>query len=203
MQDLVILVPDNDTRFAIESALQRSEALGIRPISFLVRKHPNRDGGVRSTGVDLLASERSQFAHALLVFDHEGSGAEQTPAAEIEQDLNGRLGALWGPLGKCLVIEPEVDIWMWGSDNMLAQTLRWTNALSIRAWLAQHGFAFEQSSKPARPKEALQRVCRELRLPRSSSVYGDIASAISLRRCTDPAFLRLRTQLCRWFPQNA
>jgi hypothetical protein len=42
---------------------------------------------------------------------------------------------------------------------------------------------------------------RELNRPRSSVLYEQITGKISLNRCVDPAFLRLKDALQFWFPQ--
>ena len=72
---------------------------------------------------------------------------------------------------------------------------------SVRDWLRERGFAFEANGKPKRPKEALEAALRMPDLPRSSALYQTIAEKISLRRCGDEAFIRLRNQLIEWFPK--
>ncbi len=66
--------------------------------------------------------------------------------------------------------------------------------------LQTRGFSFDVHGKPARPKEAMEALVRCCNLPRSASLYEKITSRISLRRCADPAFLRLRAVLRTWFP---
>jgi hypothetical protein len=201
MKDLVLLVPDKNTQFALRGALLRPQSLGIRSLSFEFRPHPGRDGGARTTGVDVLARERTRFAHALLVFDLEGSGADEGQTAlDMEQTLDERLHQQWGKHAKTVVVEPEVDIWIWGADNALQQALDWPLAQGIRPWLQAQGFTFDADNKPARPKEALDAMVPVHRQPRSSALYEKITGQISLRRCTDPAFLRLRAALQTWFP---
>lgn len=194
------MVADKNMHFALRGALGRPEALGIRPISHEFRTHIGRDGGMRTTGVELLARERRRFAHALLVFDLEGSGApdEQT-AEQLELALDQDLQAQWGANAKAVVISPELDIWLWGSDNALQQSLRWPLDENIRSWLQDQGFVFNAHRKPERPKEALEAMVRIHRQPRSSALYEKITSLISLRRCSDPAFGRLRDALRSWF----
>ena len=97
MKDLVILVADKNMQFAMRGALARPTALGIRPVTHEFRTHPGRDGGARTSGVDVLALERRRFGHALLVFDLEGCGAEPGQSADdLERLLDRRLAALWG-----------------------------------------------------------------------------------------------------------
>jgi hypothetical protein len=201
MKDLVILVPDKNTQFALQGALGRPDALGIRSIDYDFRPHPGRDGGVRTTGPDVLAGERARFSHALLLFDLEGSGAEARQTAhDLERLLDARLSLQWGPRAKAIVIAPEVDVWLWGADQALGDVLRWPAGESIRNWLQGRGFAFDANGKPERPKEALEAMIPIHRQPRSSALYQKITSRISLQRCLDPAFLRLRAALQGWFP---
>lgn len=201
MKDLVILVADKNMQFALRGALARPEALGIRSLTFDFRPHMGRDGGARTTGVDVLALERQRFAHALLVFDLDGCGAPPGQTAEdLEQVLDQRLEALWGAQAKSIVITPEVDIWLWGADAALREALHWPLNGPVRAWLQTQGFVFDSHGKPAQPKEAIEALVRCCKLPRSSALYEKITSRISLQRCADPAFLRLRTVLRAWFP---
>lgn len=202
MKDLVILVPDKNTQFALRGALGRPDALGIRAIAHEFRPHPGRDGGARTTGVEVLARERARFSHALLVFDLEGSGAqEQLTTEDLEGELDEELRLQWGPHAKAIVIAPELDIWLWGADNALREILQWPQqAGAIRNWLQDRGFVFDGNAKPVRPKEALEAMVPIHRQPRSSALYEKITSRISLQRCVDPAFLRLRATLQGWFP---
>lgn len=199
MNDLTLVVADKNMHFALRGALNRPEALGIRPVSFDFLVHPGRDGGVRKEGPELLALKRSSSRHGLIVLDHEGCGATQS-AVELEQELDRRVNLAWGGGGGALVIEPELDVWMWGTENALKSALGWNKSGSIREWLQEKGYSLNEHQKPTRPKEALETVLRELRTPRSSALYEALASKLSLQRCVDPAFIRLRQMLQRWFP---
>jgi len=199
MKDLVLLVPDKNTQFALQGGLGRPQALEIQPLEFEIRVHPGRDGGVRTSGAQVLALERTRFRHALMLMDIEGSGAD-TGASELEARLDSALGLRWGKDAKAIVIDPEVDVWMWGSDNLIQQVIGWVEEVGIRSWLVDQGFDFLRNEKPVRPKEALERLLREVSLARSSALYQQIASRISLRNCTDAAFQRMAGQLRLWFP---
>lgn len=202
MKDLVLLVADKNAQFALKGALGRPDALEIRPIEFEFLVHPGRDGGARKSGPELLALERRQFKHALLVFDFEGCGSELRDAILLEDELDARLSAQWNDNAKSIVIEPELDIWVWGSDNAIEPEIEWPSEKSVRQWLQEKGFAFDPNGKPIRPKEALEAALRLPSQPRSSALYQRIAEKISLRRCNDSAFLRLRKQLTKWFPKE-
>ena len=202
MKDLFVLVADKNSHFAFKGAFEKPQRLGIRSISVEIDVHPNRDGGVRTTGSKLLKLRRHQFSQALLVFDYEGCGSDLSPH-ELEAELDGIIQKDWGDAGKAIVIEPELDVWMWGNDAVLKGLVGWTSPISIRDWLGSVGFDFRDDQKPSRPKEALEAVLREVRQPRSSSLYRRIAQTISLRRCGDAAFQRLRSQLVSWFPPTS
>ncbi len=200
MRDLLLLVADKNTQFALTGALQRQEALSIRTIDFDFRVHPGRDGGTRKTGPEILNLEARRFHHAFLVLDFEGCGSECPNAIALEEQLDSRLAFAWQGRAKSIVIEPEADIWLWGSDNAMQQVLRWTESIAIRSWLQSKGFMFTSAGKPDRPKEAFEEAIRKCQLPRSSSLYREITARLSLNRCTDPAWQRLSQKVKEWFP---
>ena len=150
----------------------------------------------------MLALERRRFRHGLLVLDFEGCGTHLPSGIALEAELDQRLSAEWKGSAKSIVIEPEVDVWMWGTDGLVEAALEWPAGKGVRDWLRDQGFAFVSKGKPVRPKEALETALRATGVPRSSALYQAIAERISLRRCHDEAFNRLRHQLIKWFPQG-
>jgi hypothetical protein len=199
-RDLLVLVADKNMRACFEAALNRPQALGIRPIDFEIKVHAERDGGMRTKGAAVAAMLRPRYEHALLALDYQGCGAQITSALELEHRLDRDLHDTWGDSGKFLVVDPEVDIWLWGADSHLEQVLGWSGqSIGIRAWLAGQGHRFLPNNKPEDPKTALEAVFREVQKPRSSSYYEAITKRISLNKCGDPAFLRARETLHKWF----
>ena len=192
---------DKNAHFALKGALGRSLALGIRPIEFEFRVHSGRDGGARKYGPEMLALERQRFRHALLVLDFEGCGTDLPNALELEAELDGRLALRWNATAKSIVIEPELDVWIWGADNAVEPAIDWPAGKSVRQWLQENGHDLHPNGKPKDPKRAIESALRLTGLPRSSALYQNIAEKISLRRCGDAAFSRLRHQLTKWFPQ--
>lgn len=199
MQDLVVLVADKNMQFALKGALGRTQALGIRPLTHEFRTHMGRDGGVRATGVDVLARESNRFRHALMVFDFEGCGQDHDDLLTLEAELDRQLRTVWDTRAKAIIIFPEVDIWLWGTDVALRDALHWPLEGPVRNWLLEKGFEFNADNKPLRPKEALDAMRSVHKQPRSSALYEKITGRISLLHCTDPAFGRLRAQLELWF----
>jgi hypothetical protein len=203
MRDLVVLAADKSMEFALRGALPRSAALGIRPITFDFRVHAGRDGGARSSGADVLRSQRRQFDHALLILDFDGCGAraEQT-ALDVEAQLDAELSLVWQDKAKAIVIDPELENWVWGSDNALQTALGWPLPQSIRTWLTEQGYSVGANGKPDEPKAAFEALVPVHKMPRSSAVYESITSKISLATCQDEAFQRLKQALRHWFPAS-
>lgn len=200
MKDLVIVAADKNAEFAIGGALRRPHAAGIRSIDFEIKVHPGRDGGARKDGVAMLALEKGRFGHGLLILDFDGCGTRLSSAIELEAELDRSLEVRWGRNAKAIAIEPELDVWAWGSDNAMGEILDWPPGTTIRGHLRRLGFELRPDGKPVRPKEALEAILKVRRLPRSASLYARITGRISLDRCTDSAFKRLRRQLVEWFP---
>lgn len=199
--DLVVLAADKNMEFILRAGFDRPEALGIRLIDARIQVHPFSDGGVRTSGSNVLSHLSRQYDHAVMILDFEGSGATGT-AIDLESHLDTQLAPSWQNRAKAIVIEPELESWVWGSDNALKQVLRWREATGIRKWLNENGFSFTGEGKPERPKEAFESILRQLKRPRSSALYHRVGTHISLEKCTDPAFRRLRDQLQQWFPRE-
>jgi hypothetical protein len=199
VKDLIVLVADKNMEYTIRAGLERPRSLGIRPVTFEVLQHVQRDAGVRSTGPELIRLMRRTFSHSLIVLDYDGSGAQES-AEELEARLDRELRSVWASDAKAIAIVPELEAWIWGSDNALKPVLAWPHEVSIRTWVSVAGFTVSEEGKPDPPKEAFEAVLRECQVPRSSAVYASVAGRISISRCTDPALVRLRDQLRAWFP---
>ena len=198
MTDLGLILADKNMEYAVRGICSRSESLAIRTITIQTKVLPGRDGGTRTTGPDLLRLWHGQILHGIVMLDWDGSGASQNSAIELETDLDTRIAPTWGDRAKAIVIDPELDGWMWGSDNVLKQVLDCD--FPIREWLRERNFEFAENGKPILPKNAMDALMTELRRPRSSATYKKIADRISLNKCVDPAFVRFRATLQRWFP---
>jgi len=117
MRDLVVVVPDKGTEQALTGLLKRPESMGVRTIDFIVRVHPQKDPGCYHTGHELAATSRREASHALVVFDRAWEGAPSTDAAELQREVEARLRTLWGDQCACIVIDPELEAWVW-SDSL-------------------------------------------------------------------------------------
>lgn len=204
-KDLVVLTPGKDDSSAIGAMLDRYAALGIRPITFELQQHPGRDAGCRGNASEFLRRERNRFRHALVVFDLEGCGAEAMSREQLETEVDRALAASgWSDRAAAVVIDPELEVWVWANSPHVAQVLGWQDREpSLSAWLKTEGLQSEGAAKPHKPKEAVQRALQIAGKKRSSAIYAELANLVSLQRCEDPAFVKLKTTLQRWFPENS
>lgn len=201
MQDLIVLTADNDMANAMHGLLDRHHSLAIRSITKRVLRHPERDPGCATRGVDFLSRYADQYKHGLLMFDHEGSGKATIDRQGLQNLLNSELSrSSWGQRARTIVISPELETWVWSDSPEVGTILRWNNQpVTLRAWLEEENWVQEKRPKPERPKEAFLAALRQTRTPRSASLYRQLADRVSLQRCQDPAFLELKALLQEWF----
>ena len=200
-RDLVVLVADADMREAMGSLIRRHKSFRIREISHQVYVHPGRDPGCLRRASEFLRPFSNRFLHALVLFDLEGCGREQAGRAglenEVEQELH-RDG--WQERARAIVINPELEAWLWSPSPHVARTLGWTETKpALRPWLSEEGYWREEAPKPDRPKEAMLATLREVRKPRSASVFAALGRKVGVSRCSDPAFGKLVATLRDWF----
>jgi hypothetical protein len=196
-----VLVPDKNFEFGIRGLLSRPAALGIREVQFSILVHPKRDPGCVKTCHELLRLYCRDHQHAVLLFDKEGSGQEETPTPQLATSLRGRLAANgWGARAEVIVLEPELEIWVFSPSMHVEHCLGWKKAVRVRDWLESQGLWTPGHAKPARPKEAVERVLFDVRRPRSSSLYECLGRSVSTNDCQDAAFNRFLQTLAGWFP---
>ncbi len=200
--DLVVLTADKNGEMAMRGILERAASLGMRPVTADYYVHPKHDPGCLGTAAQLVRPFLATHARALVLFDREGCGREMRDRSDLERQVEGALAQNgWRDRCAAIVVDPELDAWMWSDSPHVDGVLGWScQTPRLHAWLAQQGFLKEGQVKPPRPKEALQEALRHVYLPRSSSLYREMAQKVSLRRCIDPAFQKLRETLAAWFP---
>lgn len=203
-KDLIILVPDQDIYSGIQELLTRPQALQIRQITFDMFKHPYRDSGCFNEAHEFLRPYIGKYEFALVVFDKDGSGQESLGATGIETALAQKLGQNgWPNRAGVVVIDPELEIWVWSDSNQVDAALGWTGKTpALRDWLVSKGFSTTANAKPARPKEAYESALREARTPKSPAIFKRLAGNVSFSRCVDASFTRLKTLLQNWFPET-
>jgi len=204
-KDLIVLVPDVDMENALTQILRRHKSLDVRPIDFEVIRYVGKaDPGCYGQSHSFLLPRFGDFEHALVIFDHEGSGQERRSAEDVEAEVAQRLRRTgWGDRADAVVIVPELEAWIWGPSPQVARTLGWRERpAALREWLEEKNLWRRGQAKPLDPKQAMEAALRELKRPRSASIYRELASKVSLRHCRDRSFRRLVQILRSWFPPS-
>jgi len=202
--DLVVLVADADAEWTMRTLLgKRTASLGIRSLRFGIQRHPGRDPGVFREAPDFLRLYLRRAHYAIVLLDREGSGQEHRLSAyEMEADLERRLRQNgWGDASgqlraAAIVLDPELEIWVWSRSPHVPDILGVTQA-ELQQIL--ESFSTTPEGKPQRPKEALLSVLRQSGRPHSARIFQELAERVSLQ-AHERAFDKLRATLQRWFP---
>lgn len=124
MKDLVILVADHNAEHALLGLLQRPGDLGIREVQFDIWVHPQRDPGVYLRAHEFLRPFIGQYKYALVLLDQEGSEAEQAETERMRSAVQERLERNgWKDRCQVIVINPELEAWVWAQDPYVARAL--------------------------------------------------------------------------------
>jgi hypothetical protein len=202
--DLVCLVPDKSIEATMQALLAtRQQAIRVRPIQFEIVTHPEHDPGCFLAPTKLLGGFVKRADHALIVLDAAWDGAPAQQAPELEQQLEQSLKSIGQPgWVRAVVIEPELEAWVFSDSPHVATTLGWKTTKELRDALHAQGLWVEDRAKPADPKRAMDWALKRGGVPRSSSLFRALASRVSLERCEDRSFHRLVNLLREWFPPN-
>ncbi len=205
-RDLIVLLADLDAENAVKTLINnRRESLQIRSVTFDTVRHSMRDSGCCREADTLLRSHLRTHAHAMVIFDHHGSGKDFQSANEIEHEIEQRLVRNGWKKAQitCIVIEPELDIWVWADSVHVADVLGFGQDLvALKRHLAKEGLLRPGETKPLDPKAAVENCLRNARKPRSARLYGILAERVSLSSCVDSSFEKFTTTLKRWFPTS-
>lgn len=204
-KDLVVLVADQNMASAVEGLLAREKSFGIRRVDSTIFVHRARDPGCLKEGDLFLRPFSRRYRHALLMFDKEGCGREGATRENLEADLESRLARSgWNDRSAAVVFDPELEVWVWSDSPYVERLLGWTGrSPDLRSWLSEKGYWTTGRPKPECPKEAVEEALASAGIPRSSSLYLELARRVGLGRCIDPAFAKFKATLQNWFPQEA
>ena len=211
MNDILFFVADKNMREAVGGLLERDQIhriVGCRAFAFDARRDIKVAEGQNDPGLFVRANEllrplAAEYAHAVVIVDEEWNGSPG--AGGIEQKLRAHLDdAGWtteNSLGLC--VRPEADVWLWSDSPHSAKALGWTSWDALRPRLEQEGLLAAGKAKPERPKEAAEWALHNSpgkKVPRSSALYRQVSSQVSVQRCEDDALIRLLNALRAWFP---
>lgn len=200
-KDIIVLVPDLDIAATIGGLFRRHQSLQIRPVEPHIVRHLQRDAGCRTGAVEFLRPFCNQYRYTMILFDLEGSGAEQWTAAGIESKMEKDLAKNgWKDRCAVIVIDPELEIWVWGGSNRIAELIGWQGREpDLRTWMNQKGLLPPDRLKPSRPKEAYEEALRTARKPPSSFIFKVLAENVGFGACTDRSFVKFRQTVKAWF----
>lgn len=132
-QDVVFLVADKDMENALQGLIPR-RSLGIRTISYDIFIHPQRDPGCWNEAVSFLRSFVNQYDYAIVMFDHEGSGQDTRAVDDLQNELEALLEKNgWNNRARVIILEPELEIWVWSDSPKVDECLGWAGQNPIYA----------------------------------------------------------------------
>jgi hypothetical protein len=109
----------------------------------------------------------------------------------------------WEDRSKAIVIDPELENWIWSESPHVADAFGWKNPQQNMLQWAETNFEFTGNScKPVDPKKCMISVLRETGKPFSMSIHSHIAKHASIAKCQDPAFHKLKETLAEWFSKE-
>lgn len=205
MTDLIIFTADKDAEQCLEGLLPKLHLkIEVRKFTYKVKKHKMHDAGCRKSSHDLLRAECKLYNYCIVMLDWEGAGFENGTAEDLEKEISHNLSINgWENRNAVIVIQPELENWMWVRSPNVAKQLGWDSVEDLYTELQRQNFMLsEVTGKPLRPKEAFERVLRLKDKPRSSSIFKEIASTVSFKNCVDPSFLKFQQLLLNWFPKK-
>jgi hypothetical protein len=201
-KDLVVLAPDITVKVTLDCLLNRNRDFEIRKISWETFVHPLRDPGVYSGSDSFLRSYITDYHYALILMDKESSGQEAKPYDSLIEEMKKKMERNgWSDRVGVIVFEPELEIWAWINSPHLARALGWPDYTTLKNTLVDNGLWDHYRPKPGRPKEAFEFALKTKRIPRSSSIYREIAIAVDFNMCREPSFQALKNMLNQWFPK--
>jgi hypothetical protein len=209
MKDLLVYTADADASAFIGAVLGRPLALGMREITFDIKRHPQKDSGIVRTGAELARMEKREYHKALLIWDFHGSGREQQGAPEeseaaVQEMLNN---CTWSGSSAAIAMVPELEEWLWHNPASLERYCEITQQ-QLQAWMlefcAHKGCTIDRAQSDL-PKEMFEYIrkykCGKTISPKDFDYIGRICSLQRLRGSA--SFLRMAEVLQGWFPCNA
>lgn len=207
MRDCLFLVADKNMSYSLKGVLGRPQfhrVLGTAPFRFEPERdiqiaHGQNDPGLYKRADELLRPLVGKWQHAVVMADASWDGSPGADA--IRERLESHLERMgWSDgSGLGLVLVPEVDIWLWSESPHTPEALGWPSWTELRPVL-EGRFLEPGQVKPAKPKEAAEFALRLKKGTRTSEIYREVSSKVSLAKCQETSVLTLIQTLQRWFP---
>jgi len=204
MTDLFVLVADKNMEFLLKGLLPRIPSIeNTREFSFEIMRYILNDPGVYKNAHTFLKQYTNLYKFCMVVLDYEGCGNIKKSSIEIEEEIESNLSRNgWDKRNCAIAINPELEQWVWVNEIHIKNAISWENDVSIYKFLEDNNLKEKNSTKPKRPKETFEKILKDSKVPRSSSIYEKIAKNASYKNCTDKAFLKLLNFIRTSFPKN-
>jgi hypothetical protein len=207
VRPLYILVADLQCAATIRGLFGRDrfyDTLGCGPFEFNpdsdLGVEPTNDPGVWKKAHVILRPRQSTHEHAIVILDKQWEGSP--PLEIIEQDISQNVEATGWAAGdfEVVVIDPELENWIWQDNVNVEAAFGHTRPPSLRERLNNAGLWPSENRKPPDPKKAVETANQWYGFGPASPVFKEIASTVSVRRCMDQGFRKMRDALQEWFP---
>ncbi len=206
MKDLLVFAADADIGVFMDAILNRPAAVGIRPLTFDIIRHPQRDAGMVQTGPELARLRKREYSKVILLWDHHGSGREKRFAAPVvAAEVSGRLDTVtWSGNHAVVALDPELEHWLWYCEPALS-SYRGISRADLDAFVDDHAAHLghsPQGLKTEQPKELFEAIVR-IRLRRTISPrdFAEIGKRAGVTGLTSSTSFRHFVQTLReWFP---
>ena len=180
--------------------LTRTRSLRIRPVIPFSVVHHQKDPGCFHSPQGLLAPFTREAERALVILDRAWDGVPSEDPEGLAMEVEERLRGVWEDRARCVVIDPEVEVWLWSDSPQASAALGWEKGpLRLRKRLESEGLWPRECSKPPDPKRAFDRVLGYSNMAYSSAIFRRVAERVGLERCQDPSFAKLVDILRGWF----
>ncbi len=201
MKDLLVYVADLDAEVTIGALLRRPARLGLRHLTFDIKRHPMRDSGMVKDGPELARMLKGRYHRVVLLWDHHGSGWEQhhqppAAAARLQERLDT---CTWRDASAAIVLVPELEAWVWHDSSTVGRHLGLAPedlAARVRDYAARHHATPEQVMRTA-PKELLAAVLGRRVRPEDFARLAELAAPEAWAVCD--SFRAFRDALRSWF----
>lgn len=98
-----------------------------------------------------------------------------------------------------MVIDPELEIWVWADSPHVSRSLGLPEE-QLKEMLAR--YERDENQKPKDPKAAMEEALKKSRLPRSSAIYANLAATVTLKNCREASFSQFKLTLVEWFGRS-
>jgi len=208
VRDCIFLLADLGMVAAFQGFFSRQNfhyTLGTAPFRFdpkqdIICDRAGNDPGVYTRAHELLRPYQSSHQHAVIVLDNAWDGSPGVD--KIRVDISSKMEQVGWDRNRfvVIVIDPELEAWMWQDNPHIAKAFRFDKSPSLRMWLYKQGLWPLNSPKPPDPKLAFEKTLKVSKAKIPSVVFKKICSEVSVKHCVDEAFGLLKSTLQNWFP---